>query len=244
LQREHNEDSFALYSEFDLYLVADGMGGHRAGGVASKMATEAIGSFFRASAGEDVTWPFHFDPSRSIDENRLITGIKVANRQIYEASVRSPEHHGMGTTVVGVLHSRSKGKVLVGHVGDSRCYRLRGGEMQALTRDHSLLNDYLLAMPDLPEDQREELPRNVITRALGMQDTVAVDVRVEDPEAGDLYLLCSDGLTTMVPEPEILEILKAATDLDESSEKLVAAANAHGGEDNVTAVLVRFEADG
>ncbi len=244
LQREHNEDSFALLAEYDLYLVADGMGGHRAGGVASKMATEAIGSFFRASAGDDVTWPFHFDPARSIDENRLITGIKVANRQIYEASARNAEHHGMGTTVVGVLYSRSKGKMMIGHVGDSRCYRLRRGEMEQLTRDHSLVNDYLLAMPDLPPDQREELPRNVITRALGMQDTVAVDVRVDDPNEGDLFLLCSDGLTTMVPDAELGEILRGAADLDEACRKLISTANDHGGEDNVTAVLVRLEADG
>lgn len=243
MQREHNEDSFALHAEYDLYLVADGMGGHRAGGVASRMATEAIASFFKASAGDDVTWPFHFDPSRSIDENRLITGIKVANRQIYEASSRSAEHHGMGTTIVGVLYNRTKGKILVGHVGDSRCYRVREGEVSLLTRDHSLLNDYLLAMPDLPPDQREELPRNVITRALGMQDTVAVDVRVEEPKAGDLYLLCSDGLTTMVPEAELGELLRSAADLDSACSKLIEAANAHGGEDNVTAVLVRLDAD-
>jgi len=116
--------------------------------------------------------------------------------------------------------------------------------MELLTRDHSLLNDYLLAMPDLPQDQREELPRNVITRALGMQDTVAVDVRVEEPAVGDLFLLCSDGLTTMVPEPELALLLRSAADLDDACAKLIAAANAHGGEDNVTAVLVRLEADG
>jgi protein phosphatase len=140
-----------------------------------------------------------------------------------------------------MLYSPAREQILIGHVGDSRCYRMREGEMTLLTRDHSLVNDYLLAMPDLPADQRDELPRNVITRALGMQGSVVVDLRTEQPEEGDLYLLCSDGLTTMVPEEELAELLRSANDLDAGCSALIAAANAHGGEDNVTALLVRVE---
>lgn len=242
LQREHNEDSFCLLGEFSLFLVADGMGGHRAGDVASRMATSAIASFFRSSAGEDATWPFHFDTSRSIEENRLITGIKLANRHIYDVSNRSNEHHGMGTTVVGVLFSPEKERLYVGHVGDSRCYRLRGGELQLLTRDHSLINDYLIAMPDLPDEQREGLPRNVITRALGMSDLVTVDIVVEYPQIGDVYLLCSDGLSGVVQEPLLRDVLGASVDgdLGDACRRLVGKANEAGGEDNITAVLVKI----
>src|ERR1700745_949307 len=125
LQREHNEDSFVVLSEYDLYIVADGMGGHRAGAVASRLATDTIADFFRTTATEDVTWPFHFDTSLTEEENRLLTGIRVANRQIFERSVRSRDCQGMGTTVVGALFSRKKNRIFVGHVGDSRAYRVR-----------------------------------------------------------------------------------------------------------------------
>ena len=128
-----------------------------------------------------MTWPFHFDTSLSEEENRLLTGIRVANRQIFERSIRSRDCHGMGTTVVGALYSRKKNRIFIGHVGDSRAYRVRGGDIQQLTRDHSLINDYLLAMPELTEEQRAELPKNVITRALGMQDQVSVDLLSDEP---------------------------------------------------------------
>jgi len=146
LQRDHNEDSFAILSDQELYVVADGMGGHRAGDVASRLATDAIVDFFRATATEDVTWPFHFDSRLSEEENRLLTGIRLANRQIIERSSRSRESHGMGTTVVRALFSTKKRKMFIGHVGDSRAYRVREGAIKLMTRDHSLVNDYLLGM--------------------------------------------------------------------------------------------------
>jgi protein phosphatase len=245
LQREHNEDSFVVLKEYDLYVVADGMGGHRAGDVASKLATETISEFFRSTANDDVTWPFHFDANLSEEENRLLTGIRVANRQIFERSTRSREYHGMGTTVVGAMFSPRKGRMYIGHVGDSRCYRIRGEQIQQLTRDHSLFNDYLLAMPDLTEEQRRELPKNVITRALGMQDQVAVDLQHDESQAGDVYVLCSDGLSGMVTDEEILAIVQNAqpTNMQEAPKKLIERANERGGEDNVTAVVIAIEDD-
>lgn len=242
LQREHNEDSFIVLTEHDLFVVADGMGGHKAGDVASKLATDTISDFFRSTANEDVTWPFHFDTNLSEEENRLLTGIRVANRQIFERSSRSRECHGMGTTVVGAMFSPRKKRMYIGHVGDSRCYRVRSGAIQLLTRDHSLINDYLLAMPDLTPEQRSELPKNVITRALGMHDQVVVDLQHDDPKAGDVYVLCSDGLSGMVEDEEILRLVKEAADLDALCTALIAKANEHGGEDNVTAVVVKIEA--
>jgi PPM family protein phosphatase len=244
LQREHNEDSFVVLTEYDLFIVADGMGGHRAGDVASRLATDTIAEFFRSTATEDVTWPFHFDTSLSEEENRLLTGIRIANRQIYERSSKSRECRGMGTTVVGALFSPKKNRMYIGHVGDSRCYRIRRGELRQMTRDHSLINDYLLAMPDLTEEQKSELPKNVITRALGMQDQVMVDLQSDEPQPGDIYLLCSDGLSGMIADDEILDILMSTGDIGEGCRRLVARANEHGGEDNITAVLVRIDEGG
>jgi protein phosphatase len=241
LQREHNEDSFVVLKEFDLFVVADGMGGHRAGDVASRIATETISEFFRTTANEDITWPFHFDTSLSEEENRLLTGIRVANRQIFDRSTRSREYHGMGTTVVGAMFSPEKQTMYIGHVGDSRCYRVRNGEIALLTRDHSLVNDYLLAMPDLTDEQKSELPKNVITRALGMQDSVAVDLQRDQPQPGDIYVLCSDGLSGMVSDDEIREIVAGTTDVREACRKLIVRANERGGEDNITAVLIKIE---
>ena len=239
LQREHNEDSFCILPEFELYIVADGMGGHKAGDVASKMATHAIASFFQATASEDATWPFHFDPHLSVEENRLITGIKVANKKIFEMSSRHREVQGMGTTVVGCLFSKDSNKVYVAHVGDSRCYRIRDGEIALITRDHSLLNDYLLVMPDMTQEQKDELPKNVITRALGMQDTVVVDLVPEQPKAGDRYVLCSDGLSGMITDQEIRDtVLASENDMDKAVRELVTKANKGGGEDNITVVCV------
>jgi protein phosphatase len=238
-QREHNEDSFAILPEFDLYIVADGMGGHRAGDVASKMATHTIASFFQATQKEDATWPFHFDPHLTVEENRLITGIRVANKRIFDTSSRYREVQGMGTTVVGCLVARERKRMYVAHVGDSRCYRVRNGEITQLTRDHSLLNDYLLVMPDLTPEQRDELPKNVITRALGMQDSVVVDLVPEQPVAGDVYILCSDGLSGMITDADILTAVVAHPGNPEAAATdLVARANANGGEDNVTVVAI------
>lgn len=241
MQREHNEDSFLVLDEYGLYIVADGMGGHRAGDVASRLATESIADFFRTTASEDVTWPFHFDTNLTEEENRLRTGIMVANRQIIDRSERSRECQGMGTTVVGALFSPKKNRIFIGHVGDSRCYRVRAGNIQLLTRDHSLLNEYKLAMPDLTEEQMNELPRNVITRALGMHRDVQVDLRSDEPQPGDIYMLCSDGLSGMIEDDEIRDLIGEGKDLQEVVRRLIDRANENGGDDNITSVVVRID---
>lgn len=241
LQREHNEDSFLVLSEHSLFIVADGMGGHRAGDVASRLAVESIGEFFRSFVDEDATWPFHMDTSMSEAENRLVASIRVANRQIFEKSIRSRELRGMGTTVVGALFCEADGRMYIGHVGDSRCYRMRGGELRLMTRDHSLINDYLLAMPELSAEQQAELPKNVITRALGMQEQVTVDVQADEAHPGDIYVLCSDGLSGMVSDEDMLAIVASSRDLDDACQRLIEAANECGGEDNITAIVIRVE---
>lgn len=242
LQREHNEDSFVVLEDYQLYVVADGMGGHRAGDVASKMATDAIASFFEASANEDATWPFHFDPKMSVEENRLVTGIKLANKRIHDTSQRHAEVHGMGTTVVAMVLSPDRDKLYVAHVGDSRCYRIRDGEIALLTQDHSLVNDYLRFMPDMSEAQKDELPKNVITRALGMYDSVLVDHGADDVRPGDRFVLCSDGLSGMIDDAAIRDtVVEAGADVEAAAQALVTRANDAGGEDNVTAIVVAVD---
>ena len=238
-EREINEDSYCAIPRYGLFVVADGMGGHRAGDVASRMATEAISQFFADTDGEDSTWPFNFDPGRSYEENRLLAGVKLANRRIYEASINNIEVQGMGTTVVGCVFAPNREKVYIGHVGDSRCYRFRDDNLVLLTRDHSLINDYQDAMPHLTEEQVAVLPHNVITRALGMQESVVVDVQSDEPQPGDIYLLCSDGLSELVSEEEMHDVLvEHHDDLHAATKALVALANKHGGDDNITVLLI------
>ena len=237
-EREHNEDCFGIMTEYNLFMVADGMGGHRAGDVASRMAINAVTEFFKMTEKEDITWPFHFDPNLPFTVNRLVTAIQVANNKIFRGSLEKNEHQGMGTTAVGIYFVDDNESCHIAHVGDSRCYRLRDDKLELLTVDHSLVNDYLKAAPDLSEEQLAELPKNVITRALGMQDAVVVDVQTDTPETGDCYLLCSDGLNGMLSDEEIREIIiEERDDLDKAASVLIARANEKGGEDNITAVL-------
>jgi protein phosphatase len=241
LQREHNEDSFCILSEHRLFVVADGMGGHRAGDVASRMATMEISAFFDASGIDGNEWPTEDDSRLTPDQNRLVSAVKLANQRIFQASIRNRSVQGMGTTVVGALFVREDRKIHIAHVGDSRAYRVRTGGITQLTRDHSLLNDYLLVMPNLTDAQKERLPTNVITRALGMQDAVAVDLYFEDVEPGDVYVLCSDGLNGMVSDERILDIVHSAgSDVETAAITLISQANQNGGEDNITVVVVQI----
>ena len=182
-KRTHNEDSFAIVDEEHLFLVADGMGGHSSGEVASRMAIETMSEFFQAtSADPEATWPYKMDKTRGYEENRLVTGIKLANRRIFEAAQRETRLHGMGTTMVALLAVRDA--CLIGHVGDSRVYRLRGNALEQLTEDHSLLNDYIKMKSMTPEEIENFPHKNVIVRALGMKETVKVDAIYDKPRPG------------------------------------------------------------
>lgn len=239
MKRAHNEDNLALVPEESLYIVADGMGGHASGEVASQMAVETITNFFRMTTrDEDVTWPYKEEPDLRYDENRLVTAIRFSNQRIYEAALRESRFKGMGTTIVAAFFT--KGGAYLGHVGDSRAYRIRRGAIVQLTDDHSLLNDYIKANK-LSKDEIDAFPhKNVIVRALGMKDMVDVDVSRFEPEVGDIYLLCSDGLSGMVDDDDISRIVCDAHDLESACRSLVDAANEAGGTDNVTVALVRF----
>ena len=238
-KRAHNEDSFLLQAEDRLAVVADGMGGHASGEVASRLAVETIGRYFRDSFDEpEVAWPYKMGRGVRAQQHRLSTAVKLANAHIWETSQKNAAQQGMGTTVVAALFFEEK--VLVAHVGDSRVYRLRGGAFEQLTDDHSLINDYM-KMKNLRADEVGNFPqKNVIVRALGMKESVQVDIVVEQARAGDVYVLCSDGLSGMVTDREIAQL--ASGDVDAAAGRLVDAANERGGVDNITVLIARVDA--
>jgi PPM family protein phosphatase len=242
MKRNHNEDNYLLLPDDLLFVVADGMGGHSSGEIASKIAVDELADFFKMTGKDhDATWPFKMDKTRNYDENRLATGIKLANARIFERAATDTRYKGMGTTIVTVHFAPNKA-AYIGHVGDSRVYFLRDGVLKQITEDHSLLNDYLKSKKLTPAEIESFPHKNVIVRALGMKDTVQVDVARMDPQEGDIFMLCSDGLSGMVPDPMIQEALSKAPDLESAGKQLIDMANAAGGTDNVTCVLARYHA--
>ena len=247
MKRAHNEDNHILVPEENLYVVADGMGGHASGEVASEIAVTSVAEFFRrTSADEEQTWPYKEEKGLRYEENRLVAGIKLANRRIFETAQADVRKRGMGTTVVGMLFTNNG--AYVGHCGDSRGYRYRGGRLEQLTEDHSLLNDYLKNHKLTPEEIEAFPHKNVIVRALGMKDSVQVDVSRLEPQAGDVYLICSDGLSGMVRDDELHATIHAwqsdpvrTDDIDGLCRTLIDSANRNGGTDNVTCVLVKVQ---
>jgi protein phosphatase len=240
LTRAHNEDALHLPVDERLAIVADGMGGHASGEVAARMAVETVVEYFKETAEEQIlTWPFKVDRQGGADIMRLVTAIKLANVKIHEQAQRDPSCKGMGTTIVSALFLDDR--VVIGHVGDSRFYRVRDGAIKLITEDHSLINDYI-KMKRMTADEAAAWPhKNVIVRALGMKESVQVDVHTEQPRLGDCYVLCSDGLSGMLDDDDILRIVERERDLDDAAEQLIAAANAAGGKDNITVVLARIE---
>ncbi|KYF75252.1 phosphoprotein phosphatase [Sorangium cellulosum] len=236
-QREHNEDSFAVDLDLGLFIVADGIGGAAGGEIASRMAVDIVQSFCKDSETE-ITQPTGYDELTAPLELRLVSSIWRANERIFEVGQRDPRFYGMGTTFAGVYADATS--ACIAHVGDSRVYRYRQRRLERLTEDHSLWNEHLHSGEQLPDDVDPLLARNVVTRALGMGKTVDVATRLEQPEAGDLLLICSDGLSGPVPEPQIAEALAQGDDLVATARSLIDLANLHGGPDNVTCVLVRW----
>lgn len=235
--RDHNEDNFRIEEEEGLFVVCDGMGGHASGEVASEISVNEIAKFTmetRKKLGLPVSDSSHVSP----DEVALSEAIKTANEKVYYHALRDKSCAGMGTTVVGMLESGED--LVIGHVGDSRIYRLRGEVFSQITEDHSLLN-HLIQTQGLSEEEIANFEsKNVILRAVGLKDDVDVETQVTRKFPGDIYLLCSDGLSDMVDDREMGSILLASQEnLESGCRQLVDAANHNGGHDNITVILVR-----
>ncbi|WP_234023911.1 Stp1/IreP family PP2C-type Ser/Thr phosphatase [Sorangium cellulosum] len=243
-QRKHNEDNVLVKSELGLFVVADGMGGHNAGNVASALATKSLDNFFEATRTGSLPGPVPADEQELDPEaRRIVAAIRKANHDVFVISNTYTQHQGMGSTVVAAYVSSETEQIHVGHVGDSRCYRIRHGEIEQLTKDHSLINDALALKPDLSQDELARLPKNIITRALGMKDAVKVDIRSERIQLGDVFLLCSDGLSGMVSEQQMLDVFDITQDPREACELLIAMANEAGGTDNISALIICIQPD-
>lgn len=230
--RTNNEDAVACEASLGLAVLADGMGGYNAGEVASAMATGTVSTALG-------TWLLTHQDKASARETAIAMRLSVerANQAIHQASLDNSEFTGMGTTLVVAVFSGAR--VLVGHVGDSRCYRWRNEQLSQLTRDHSLLQEQLDAGLLSPQAAQHVPYRNLVTRALGVEDQVALDVGEHVVSPGDLYLMCSDGLSDMLPDDALAQLLKNGGPDTELAQTLVDAANAAGGRDNISVILVR-----
>lgn len=230
-----------MLDEVGLFVVADGMGGHACGEVASAMVVETMREYFTRVANDaSATWPGREERGLSESENMLNAGIRWCNYTIWERGHSDARYKNMGTTVVAIHFDVEK--ATIAHVGDSRCYRLRGPDLKQMSEDHSLLNDYLKIATLTQEEQANFPHKNIIVRACGLKDDVKVDLQRDDPQVGDIYLLCSDGLSGEVPDAQISEIMvRTRADLPAMVAELIRAACENGGKDNVTAIAVRLE---
>lgn len=240
-KRSHNEDAFFASDKYGSYVVADGMGGHAAGELASTTAINAISEFVdRFRLDPSITWPYGFDKRLNAESNAMITGIRMGNIAIYDMQNDNPDLRGMGTTIASVQFSEDMWATIA-HVGDSRVYRLRQRVLEQCTRDHSWVNEQIARKLISEEEAKTHRFRNVITRALGYKTDMAIDVKIEQVETGDIYLLCSDGLSGMVDDAKLAETLIEVTDPQNCAQTLVNLANQAGGIDNITAIVVRID---
>ena len=239
--RKTNEDKFISDPEFRLFAVADGMGGHSAGEVASRLAIETVTGFIRRSAnGTEFSWPYGLDKTLSFDGNRLRTAVHLANRKVFRTAESSDDYDGMGTTFVGMLVN--DGRVSVAHVGDSRVYLLSSDHLAQLTFDDTWAATILAQDPSLdPAEIARHPMRNVLTNVIGARDHVDVHLTEAPVAPGDIMLLCSDGLHGVLDSDTIKGILTKHVDVNAASRALIDAALDGGGRDNVTALVVRYE---
>lgn len=239
--RKQNEDSILVRPDVGLFVVADGMGGHQAGEVASRLAVETIAEYFDNSTDENLPEPAAVQ-FRDMDPGaqRLGMGIVRANIQVCRAAQSGTGRAGMGTTIAAV-HVSPDGSVHIGHIGDSRVYRISNGEIEQVTQDHSFVNQIRWSSPGVEPDVLAHLPKNVITRALGLAEDTDVELRSELSLPGDVYLVCSDGLSGFVSSEQMLAAVEKAPTLEAAAHELIDAANRGGGKDNISVVIVRVE---
>ena len=240
-KRDHNEDSYLIDDELQLYVVADGMGGHAGGGTASRIAVETIDRELRSARASSE------DPFRAevpLQDSPLPEAIRnavgSACQAIFTAAQEDPRLAGMGTTVIALLVRGDQ--AFFAHVGDSRAYLIRGELIQQISEDHSLVNEQIKAGMITPEEAKHSRYKNIITRSVGFEEEVQVDVMGLLSEPGDVFILCSDGMANMVEDPEILQVVRHFT-LAEVPQKLIDLANERGGDDNITVIAVQVQAE-
>ena len=240
--RESNEDRFVSEVDLGLFAVADGMGGHKAGEVAAQLAIDAITGFISRSDNDyDVTWPYGIDDTLSFDGNRLRTAIFLANRKVFRAAESSDDYGGMGTTIVGLLITGAH--AAIGSVGDSRAYLLAGGRLEQLTTDDSWASTILAQDPSVrPEDIAHHPMRNVLTNVLGGRPTVDVHLTERVLVGGEVFLLCSDGIHGVLGPSVLVDLLQNTDGEERAAQSIVDLALERGSRDNVTALVVRYEA--
>jgi protein phosphatase len=238
-KRQLNEDVFLIDDALGVYLVADGMGGHAAGEVASRLAAdEIVHALAEPDSSSDETWPEHWDRDRSETANHLVDAILAGHERVTNAVNRDENLKGMGTTVVAAIHPAASRTLVICHVGDSRAYRWRRDRLEILTQDHSWVHEQVAAGFLTEEAARTHPLKNVVTQALGGSSQPRVDTLETELRSGDVYVLCSDGLNSMLTDDEISEILAENASLEELTRRLIGAANDRGGNDNVTVVLL------
>ena len=238
-KRNHNEDSFLIDDELQLYVVADGMGGHAGGGTASRIAVETIDKELRR-ARESRDNPFVTSPNLqdSLLPDALRTAVERACLAIFTTAQEDPRLSGMGTTVISLVVRDNQ--VFFAHVGDSRAYLIRGPLIQQVSEDHSLVNEQIKAGMITPEEAKHSRYKNIITRSVGFEEEVQVDVMGVVAEPGDVFLLCSDGLANMVEDRELHEVVQSTSSLADVPKRLIDLANERGGDDNITAIVVQM----
>lgn len=240
--RSYDEDGVLVRSDLGVFAVADGAGGENAGNVASSIALAGLARHLEGTREIAANSPVFDVLGLPVLARRLSSGFQAANREVLDVAKSGSRYRGMGTTMVAVAPAPQHGLVHVAHVGDSRCYRMRQGRLELLTMDHSLANEVLELRPDLPEEDSARLPRNVITRALGMSEALRVSVRTLDLAPLDRFVLCSDGLTDVLGDDEIAEVLSTTDRAVETARTLVARALAAPADDNIAVVVVRIDA--
>ena len=238
-KRRENEDAYCICEDIGFCMVADGMGGHAAGEVASATAVQVAQDFIRRRAiDKDLPWPCGFIKNITKAENILVTSLQLANQKVCALSRQNPDYFGMGTTVAALYWHQNE--AALAHIGDSRVYRIQDNVIEQLTFDHSWVNEQLKNKLITEEEAKKHRWRNVITRALGNKDEVEIDTHTEKIQPGDMFVLCTDGLSSMVNDDRLLSIaMDNKTNPEKTCTQLVKEANKNGGLDNITVILMR-----
>jgi protein phosphatase len=241
-RRKNNQDFLLVRADLGLFVVADGVGGRNTGEVASSLAALSMTNFFEATHA--AGWPDDYrallDLTLSSGAQRLSAAIRKANADVFKIASTHAQHHKMNTTVVAAYLPPDQPVLHVGHVGDSRCYRVRGAVMELLTHDHTLRNEALIHYPNIDPERLAQIPQSVLARAIGRTDSVELTLKSFEVCPGDMFLLCSDGVTRMLDDTRIFEVLLVSASPQEAADLLVALANEAGGRDNITALVLRF----